>query len=186
MRRAHTPFSSGTLARNTRRWSATSPPPSLLRITKQGGHHHPFLAGSRRRAQKVRSFSFPIFHQRNEKRETSPRHVFCLFSTVRRAKPLSVFVFNGEEGFGPSRCVSVCSQRRGGPKPSSSCFLLVFNCEEGQNPPHRVFCSFPTVRRGTALAFFFFTRFNGEEGMALLVVLAICFQRRGGVNPSCI
>ena len=92
-----------------------------------------------------------FFHQCNEERLPSPCCVFCLFSMVRRVLALLV-VF------------AVCSQRRGGAKSSSLWFLLVFNGEEGQNPPHHVFCSFMMVRRGTPCSPFFFTHFNGEEG----------------------
>ena len=80
----------------------------------------PFLTGSGRQAQKVRPFFLSFF-----------------INATRRGFPLLV-VF------------SVCFQQRGGFWPSSLCFLCVLNSEEGQNPPHHVFC------------FLFF--FNGEEG----------------------
>jgi hypothetical protein len=122
--------------------SETSPPPSP--------HPHPHL-------------TTPLSHEREGGSAAGAVNIctsfppsFSFLSTRREGvSPFSLcflFVFNGEEGFDPPRCVfcyfstarrvltllvvfSVSFQQLGGPKPSSPCFLFVSDRENRYNPP---------------------------------------------------
>src|SRR6266545_1645886 len=112
-----------------------------------------------------------LFSQAAGGRRKRYAHFSCLFSSMQQGEvslSLLCFLFMVRRVLALLVVFSVCSQWRGGAKPSLLCFLFVFNGEEGFGPPHCVCRLFSKARRGKTL----------------LIVVSVGFQWQGGPKPS--